>query len=95
MKFVEINNTLYNTDHIIGIGTVQYAEPVDDEEYEDIEIESGWFYDVMISDNLTEYVVESTFEECNKSRNELLLELTSKKTKTKKEKEGESNEKNS
>lgn len=93
MKLVEINDTLYNVDHIIGIGTVQYAEADPEEVDDEVEVASGWFYDVMISDNLTEYVIEQSFEECNKSRNKLLLELTSKKVKEKKE--GDKNEKNS
>lgn len=80
INLVKINETCYNMNHIIGIGTVQFVEPEDDEEIleanEGIAVESGWFFDVIISDNLTEYVYGETFEACNKSRNQLLLAIS-------------------
>jgi hypothetical protein len=64
MRFININNTMYNKDHVIGVEMPQW----DEEEQE-------WYFAVIITNEIAEFVSGENVEDCMRKRSELLLEL--------------------
>lgn len=64
MQFININNTMYNKDHIVGVEMPQYD--TEDEE---------WYFAVIITNEIAEFVIGDNAEDCMRKRTSLLLEL--------------------
>jgi len=64
MQFININNTMYNRDHIVGVEMPQW----DDEEQE-------WYFAVIITNELVEFVVGDDAQDCMIKHNELMMQL--------------------
>jgi len=64
MQFININNTMYNRDHIIGVEMPQWDED-----------EQEWYFAVLISNEIAEFVIGDDAQDCMLKHNELMIQL--------------------
>ena len=64
MQFININNTMYNRDHIIGVEMPQWDED-----------EQEWYFAVLISNEIAEFVIGDDAQDCMLKHNELMVQL--------------------
>lgn len=64
MQFININNTMYNRDHIVCVEMPQW----DEEEQE-------WYFAVIMTNEIAEFVIGDSAEDCMIKHNELMMQL--------------------